>query len=708
MTTDKKSYVEQLKDDVKAQTESIIQWLNTYKDEGFGMRTRKGNPFKGAPHNFITGRPYTASTPLALFVQAHDKEFADNRFMTANQAMKNGFNIKREEYRKPFDVYVKTLEPMKTSDGKPIYQTYLQDSNDGKHKKGDYVLDENGEKKPKMRSKIIHHELYSGEQISGMPPAVPVAVPHSFAQAEEIVNRMANQYGVELEYDAVGTKCYYIKSQDKIQLSRPENFESPLFFLRVAAHEFGHATGHKSRTGRFERENTHENEKAYAFEEMRAETFSMIVESYMGIHSQDNEVMEKHHEANHYNYLKHYAGQMDEVDTQQLADDIAAMMAYHVKATGMTFEKNEEYAPSIGEQVYFTARQQDGSIQTIEGTVTHIDDTNYKGKPCKEYSIVPDIDFNQPVAKDEYKKELLHSMAVLYGAKSLGVRYDINEQKFDNIDVDTALENVGIDVKAIPFDSRVPMAYAKDIGEQNGMERVNGDMPAFKNDNTVRVKDLFGRFDRMEMTYRAIHNGTDYDVYIANRNGFPIYTAHRENPNMIEDVKAFLNHARSNMKDEAYRLDAVKLPVVAGTIVAIESINNPADDLKSVAEKAFRAMPMKHFGDSDNLDYSVRLLDEVQRKGNVFNDYPKGNIEEQKSYFVEHADELNGKLESIGANVDEARQQKMKPAEYAKTLGIEEVKPIDNINRIIESAQVAQKKSNMAMTQQIDSVTFKM
>lgn len=100
-----------------------------------------------------------------------------------------------------------------------------------------------------------------------------------------------------------GERAFYRRSDDLVQLPKPEAFSSPKFYYSTQFHELAHATGHQSRLNRFAEEDNPGvfGSPAYAREELVAEMTAAMVCGALGIapvkvevisHSGEEELLE--------------------------------------------------------------------------------------------------------------------------------------------------------------------------------------------------------------------------------------------------------------------------------------------------------------------------------------------------------------------------------------------------------------------------------
>ncbi|MEX8139991.1 zincin-like metallopeptidase domain-containing protein [Acinetobacter baumannii] len=208
------------------------------------------------PYNPKTGNPYRGMNSMWLHMQG----YSDPRWMTFNQALDQGANVRKGE-KGAHIVYWKFTEDRKAVDeqGRPII-----DPETGKQKTVTVKLE-----RPRSFSAVV----FNAEQIDGLPPlearpTMPELERHDRARAI-----LANS-GAQIQH-VEGDRAFYNLVSDKITLPHPDQFHSPDAYFATALHELGHWTGHSSR---LDRDLAHPfGSEGYAREELRAEIASLML-----------------------------------------------------------------------------------------------------------------------------------------------------------------------------------------------------------------------------------------------------------------------------------------------------------------------------------------------------------------------------------------------------------------------------------------------
>lgn len=221
----------------KSVTASIIQHLK----EGVPpwVKCWKGGTVT-VPHNAVTGREYSGINTLILALQAMDKGYDSQGWLTFQQANALKAHVRKGEKATPV-TFVKFIE--KEEDGKTV-------------------------KKPVLKA----YYVFNRAQIDGLPAdKVHVLTPpdDSHAAATELVSA----YGVKVEYG--GHEAKYSPNRDIIYMPPYGSFVDDAGFFGTLFHEVTHSTGHKDRLNR--QYGKRFGDKTYSFEELVAELGSAFL-----------------------------------------------------------------------------------------------------------------------------------------------------------------------------------------------------------------------------------------------------------------------------------------------------------------------------------------------------------------------------------------------------------------------------------------------
>lgn len=239
------------------------------------------------PNNPITGTHYRGANLANLAIQCMEAGITDNRFATAHEIRKMGWNV-------PDDARTFMVEKCKrftfplTKDGAPV----LDD--DGNQKVISYV-------RP-----VSYWWVYNYSDIEGAPELPNAPRLHDVdddAPEVKLIDALKETSRCPVS-ERKSDGAYYSPSLDKITVPRREQFSSPQAMLRTLAHEMGHSTSHASACNREIGDKF--GSESYAFEELVAELTSVFVLSYAGadIVPEDNDGDMQRRYENHAAYLK--------------------------------------------------------------------------------------------------------------------------------------------------------------------------------------------------------------------------------------------------------------------------------------------------------------------------------------------------------------------------------------------------------------------
>lgn len=234
----------------------------------------------GFPFNPVTGREYSGANMIRLMLTGVAKRYNDDRWVTFKQLNsfvdENGLDSKDVHVRKG-EKGTRILRPEEihyivSDDGKWVFpkkEELEQIANDKAA----------GKPTPEVKTAILFytHTVFNASQIEGFPPKSNSEQKKTEIERNEFVERFVACSGIPVKHHE--GEAYYKESKDMVSLPLPEKFVSSEEYYATKLHEFYHATGHKNRENRFEDKSA----KAYAFEEMRAEMFSMLTGAHLDL-----------------------------------------------------------------------------------------------------------------------------------------------------------------------------------------------------------------------------------------------------------------------------------------------------------------------------------------------------------------------------------------------------------------------------------------
>lgn len=227
----------------------------------------------GMPFCPTTGREYSGANMVYLMLTSMVKGYDDDRWMTFKQLqkfqadnpdleMKIGKGQKGVRLLRPEELYFTVEE-----DGqwKFLSQEQIREYKERKAQ---------GLETPEVQRKTLFYPftVFNASQIEGFPKKEYVQPALSEVERNGFVERFIACSGIAVEHYR-GGPCFNL-DENKVKLPYPERFTGTEEYYAAKLHEFFHATGHETRENRLDKKS--QTIKGYAFEEMRAEMFSML------------------------------------------------------------------------------------------------------------------------------------------------------------------------------------------------------------------------------------------------------------------------------------------------------------------------------------------------------------------------------------------------------------------------------------------------
>ena len=227
----------------------------------------------GMPFCVTTGRPYGGANMVKLMLTSIVKGYQDDRWLTFKQLQQvQADHPARDMKIKKGAKGVKLLRPEEIAftvgeDGKWQYLT-------DKQLKEFEVKKEQGLETPDVQRLTLFYPftVFSATQIEGFPPKESQSHAMTTIERNEFVERFIACTGIPVEHH--GGDAHYNPAADMVKMPFPERFTVPEEYYATKLHEAYHATGHATRENRKEKQT--DNFNNFAFEEMRAEMFSML------------------------------------------------------------------------------------------------------------------------------------------------------------------------------------------------------------------------------------------------------------------------------------------------------------------------------------------------------------------------------------------------------------------------------------------------
>lgn len=306
----------------------------------------------GMPYCAATGKEYGGANVARLILTSMAMGYDDDRWMTFRQLQEiQSRNPDLEMRVKKGEHGVKILRP------EEVFFTIDEDGRwnflnaaEIKQLRQDEA---DGVEHPEVKRKTLFYPftVFNAAQIEGFPAKERPASPMTEIERNEFVERFVASSGVEVRhYD--GGPCFS-HSENMVKLPYPDKFYSTEEYYAAKLHEFFHATGHETRENRQQKKT--QTLKGYAFEEMRAEIFSMLAGATLNLPMP---------ESNSAAYIDHWNQKFSGGDTKAIFQ--AASEAAKILTTLCQFERDEQPAakwfPKKDEWPVLVERQRERDI----------------------------------------------------------------------------------------------------------------------------------------------------------------------------------------------------------------------------------------------------------------------------------------------------------------------------------------------------------
>lgn len=247
-----KSYVEKVAEKIIASLNNgTAPWIRPWKASELAT-VRPINP--------ISKARYKGINLLNLLIEAQERGYNDNRWLTYKQAKSLGAQVRTGEK------------------GTTIQYWKFSEVVDKTDEEGNKVFDDNGNSikvtVPLEHAEVFFSTVFNAQQIDGMPEIVFEKPLEDGFDAIEMAEKIIHGSGAVIHHVEQG-RAFYRPSTDDITLPLKEQFESEMGYYSIALHELGHWTGHESRLDR-DLKNLFGTPE-YAKEELRAEIASYML-----------------------------------------------------------------------------------------------------------------------------------------------------------------------------------------------------------------------------------------------------------------------------------------------------------------------------------------------------------------------------------------------------------------------------------------------
>ena len=218
----------------------------------------------------VTGKEYSGANMVRLTLTAMEKGYDDNRWLTFKQ-----LQAVREEHP---DLNIRIR---KGEHGVTVLRPEDVFFTVEKEGKWNFVSEEQAKGLPDVRRHTLLYPftVFNAAQIENFPAKEQSAPAMTEAQRNDLLERFVASSGVAVEHGK-GVPRFDHRT-DTVRLPHPENFHSSGAYYAAKLREFFKATGHTSREAR--QPVKAQTLKSCAFEEMRAEMFSMLAGAKFGL-----------------------------------------------------------------------------------------------------------------------------------------------------------------------------------------------------------------------------------------------------------------------------------------------------------------------------------------------------------------------------------------------------------------------------------------
>lgn len=180
-----------------------------------------------APRNPVSGCRYRGANRIRLAWAAGKHGWGDPRFMTFNQAMSEGWHVRKGEKGTALEVWKEML------------------------RKDPEEEDEDKDERPRRRLCCVgSFTVFNAAQIEGIPELD--IEPPTDSELEEICEAVKAAAPCPVREGGIDGKAYYAPARDEIRIFDRRCAISLNTFARVLLHEEVHSTGHATRLGRFD------------------------------------------------------------------------------------------------------------------------------------------------------------------------------------------------------------------------------------------------------------------------------------------------------------------------------------------------------------------------------------------------------------------------------------------------------------------------
>ncbi|MBA8867027.1 antirestriction protein ArdC [Pantoea agglomerans] len=256
---------------VEALEKGVAPWKKPWRT------TQKYAAAGPLPVNASTGRAYSGVNVLLLWLEAEEKGYKTDRWVTYKQAQDMGGQVRKGEtcaqavIFKPFEKQAEDLSgnPRFDAEGNPLMES---------------------------RVMIKPNFLFNVDQCDGLPESaadIPHASPDEDEQGklhwptEQRILELLDAAGVAISI-RLQDRAYYSPATDRIVMPEAKQFFTEVDYWSTLLHEMVHASGHEKRLSRqgITQSSRKFGDPVYAFEELIAEMGSAFLCAQLGVYGE--------------------------------------------------------------------------------------------------------------------------------------------------------------------------------------------------------------------------------------------------------------------------------------------------------------------------------------------------------------------------------------------------------------------------------------
>jgi len=247
------------------QHQELVDELLKNLEKGTGL-WKQGWVNSSAPVSFHSNKRYRGINNLFLAINAANRGYKDNRWLTYKQIEENGWKFKRDangnSLGKDAGVTVEYYALIDKTTNQPldrsIFVGLTEDQIDAYCKENVVPVRKD-------------YKVFNADIVEGIPAKEEKEQVVNVKEAEELLDYWSNNEA-KIFHDS--NEAYYDLKTDTIHVPNKDDFVSTYEYYLTIMHEMAHSTGHKSRMAR---EMGRVTVEKYAMEELKAEIASMFL-----------------------------------------------------------------------------------------------------------------------------------------------------------------------------------------------------------------------------------------------------------------------------------------------------------------------------------------------------------------------------------------------------------------------------------------------